>query len=225
MFLIFGFRDVKIKKSVDQLAQCTECKSFGIEYSFTQKCFHIFWIPFFPVGGKIFESCCQKCFGTAHKSKLDEIKNRTKTPFWMFTGSIIIAILILWIAIIISESRERERNLVANPRVNDVYLVSDEDENGPIYYFIKLKEMKKDSLFFIGSTHMYLRSPNGMDSSNRFSYLNTHSLLKSDLIRLNEDRVIIRVYRHYGANSVFHKELDSGNHFAPDPGSDSSITH
>jgi hypothetical protein len=67
-----------------------------------QRYAHIFWIPFFPIG-KTGASQCGHCkqvlkekeMPSSLKMAFDDVKSRTKTPYWTFAGVAIIVVLIV----------------------------------------------------------------------------------------------------------------------------------
>lgn len=65
------------------------------------KYLHVFWIPFFPIGKKIFSECthCKKTiekdeFPQDLKSKYEERKDSVKRPFYHWAGLILVGVLI-----------------------------------------------------------------------------------------------------------------------------------
>jgi hypothetical protein len=83
--------------------QCAHCYSNNaIQMSVFQRYAHVFWIPFFPVNKTGVSQCihCKQALRlkempAALRLSFDNLKLRTKTPYWTFSGLALIALFAL----------------------------------------------------------------------------------------------------------------------------------
>jgi hypothetical protein len=97
---IIGSCEKEIKTYYDNILVCEHCGSTGLNFRIFQKCIHVFWIPFFPVGEKRISCECSRCGADcegAGKSK--EYLMLTKTPAYMFSFLILLAALAVFTGI------------------------------------------------------------------------------------------------------------------------------
>jgi len=79
-------------------SRCPHCNEFEITFYFFKKYFHLFWIPAFPIGSRQVAHC-EKC-GTSYQEsippalrlELNQAKSQTRTPSYLFSGLIILAV-------------------------------------------------------------------------------------------------------------------------------------
>ena len=96
MFLIYGTDSICIKKYKDHSICCKNCKAFDIDIKIYQRYFHILFIPYFPLGRKTATGNCSNCGIPINDTAiLQEFEKKTKTPFYIFSGLLLIAVLIL----------------------------------------------------------------------------------------------------------------------------------
>ena len=98
--IIFGTRSTNTgQEQVNR--NCQHCQAEDSIWVFTfRRYFHIFWIPVLPLWQSAVSECthCKQVlreneFDTVLKSACDTAKQNAKTPLWMFSGFIIVAIL------------------------------------------------------------------------------------------------------------------------------------
>lgn len=102
MIFFFGVRSTTIFSAYVQYLTCIHCNNTDTIYIVVvSQYFHIFWIPIFPVGRKVYSVCnhCQQSFidpqmPDDYKRALQPYKQQAKTPIWQFFGLIVIGVAI-----------------------------------------------------------------------------------------------------------------------------------
>ena len=102
--IIYGSKLAHLKSEQSRNTTCESCDSKGtVVFSVFSKHVHVFWIPLFPVGKKVFSEClhCKKVLKTKEmpndfKQEYKIIKSDSKVPVWQFSGLILIVLIILW---------------------------------------------------------------------------------------------------------------------------------
>ena len=83
--------------------KCAHCNSADTVHIYVfQKYFHVFWIPFFPIGQRIASQCtfCKQVLEVnqmpaSYSEALQDAKQQSKTPWWAFIGVGLIGLLFL----------------------------------------------------------------------------------------------------------------------------------
>jgi len=207
MLYIYGTRNVKIKTYDDYNIKCDDCGCSERKFSVYQVYAHLFYIPLFPAGIKTIKSVCLNCndISTFDKEKNNHYLSITRTPIYFFTGIILFLGLILTIIIANISTQREKAEFVANPQINDVYLIKEkEDENKTtIYYFLKIKNIDADTVELIHSNFQYNGFVSEMDKSDYFVSDEIWRILKSDLKDLLKKGTINSVERDYDKSSRF----------------------
>src|SRR5258708_8267647 len=110
---------------------------------------HVFWIPFFPVG-KTGASQCGHCkqvlklrqMPSSLRMAYDNVAARSKTPYWTFALSAIIAALIINGIIQSGMHDARTSKLVQAPQPGDILEVK---KGAEIYTLYKVADVRPDS--------------------------------------------------------------------------------
>lgn len=102
--IIFGSRANRIGSVQLPGTHCDYCHTQQAQ-EITQfgQYFHIFWIPFFPIGRKTFAECthCKRTIGKREftpelRNALNDHKSSIKRPVWHWAGLILVAFLVLF---------------------------------------------------------------------------------------------------------------------------------
>ena len=83
--------------------KCGHCSNVETVHIYVfQKYFHIFWIPFFPIGQRTVSQCtfCKEVrepnqMPESYIEALSDIKQQAKTPWWAFIGLGLIGLFML----------------------------------------------------------------------------------------------------------------------------------
>jgi len=109
MLIFFGLRTSKIGTYLMQNSECSYCeKSDSLNITEYGRYFHVFWIPIFPLGRKIFSECehCKQTirkrdFDPKSKNDYNQNKSKSKRPIWHWTGLILLAILTIFVSVLL----------------------------------------------------------------------------------------------------------------------------
>lgn len=149
--IIYGTRaKLLTSKSFDQVS-CDYCQQNTTHYgSVFGKYFHVFWIPFFPIG-KVAVSECQHCKRTLEinqtqnelRDNLQQLKSEAKAPIFHYSGLGVVAALAVMITIIGSQNSEEKKLFSQQPKAGDLY----EIKSGEGYSMFKVANVSSDSLY------------------------------------------------------------------------------
>ncbi|MEW5675856.1 zinc-ribbon domain-containing protein [Flavobacterium enshiense] len=156
--IFFGTREKEIKRGSLTNVTCNECReNVSMTYIVESKYFHLYWVPFFPYKKNTFVGCNEcdtvfekKQFSENIKKKLqreNELKP-ARNPIWMFSGLIILAILIPLALFQSSRANVKKSDFANNPKVGDVYFLNCLPSN---YTTMKIAAIEKDSIHFIAN--------------------------------------------------------------------------
>ena len=172
--------------------QHTEFRSFGL-----QKYFHLYWIPTFPTGRTVGLECtnCKHALVDADMPMQVEGQVREKvfagrSSIPMFTGSILIAVLVgfLWNAV--QQDNAEEAAWFAEPQVGDYWVVDysrigdgEIDAEYP-YGLMRVVELDGEMAYFEVSTTVY-NKPMGVQSDIREGLAADASYYDEEIVSLD----------------------------------------
>ena len=147
MFLIYGRHKARIKKYTINDQACKDCRIFDIEVKVYREFYHLFYIPFCPVGDKTVSARCKNC-GEPFRSDsfLSHYKEISKTPFYYFSLPILFTALIILLTVTNKNKQKEKLAFVLDPKAGDVYTIRNDENNKTTYYFLKLNSIKGDTL-------------------------------------------------------------------------------
>ncbi|MEO6317126.1 MAG: zinc-ribbon domain-containing protein [Chitinophagaceae bacterium] len=147
--IVYGTRSTELEKELVS-EKCANC---GTQHSILlhvfQKYAHIFWIPFFPIG-KTAVSQCGNCKQVLNLKQMpaslsaacENIKPRSKTPIWMFSGLALLAAIIVAAGIGNHQQTKRNTALILTPKSGDIFEVKTKEHQYTLY---KVTAMQGDS--------------------------------------------------------------------------------
>lgn len=199
--IVYGTKATNIKNDQILNVDCSHCYSkVSMKYSIFEKYVHIYWIPFFPVKKLTFAECnsCKKTFEkhelpTPTQQKLDRLKGKVNSPFWMFSGLMIVGSFIIFGIYSSIQTAKDSKDFIQSPKLGDVYLI---DNSNGFYSTMKLTEISKDSLTLL---------INNMEIDNKTetekidlekNYRDKYLIAKKDLQKLFNENKIYEVVRH-----------------------------
>ncbi len=200
MLLIYGIRKIKIKTYDDPHIRCEHCHDFGQRFSVYQDCFHVFFIPLLPMEGKTIQSACLKCNDRFNSEKKNHYLSITRTPVYMYAWPILFVVLIAALVMGNVYTHKQKAAYVADPKINDVYLIRQEENESATYYFMKIKSIHADTVELLSGHLQYHRFPSTMDASDYFVDDEAYDVLKSDLRKYITDGMINSVKRNETTN-------------------------
>lgn len=161
-------------------------------------------IPVFPIGRKQFEVRCANCGDdTRSESLVRKYEKLARTPVYLFSALILAAVIGAYWIYWNSNNQKNNVEYVANPKVGDVYTVSEHRTDGTTYYFLRLVEIKGDSVMAIHSSLEYNYFVNTMTGDDHFVKDDTSLYLRRELKTMLEKDEIYMVRRNYGKGSGF----------------------
>jgi len=206
MFFIYGRKTIRIKRYNDPLVKCEQCGHDEQVFSVYQEYFHLFYIPFFPSSTKTVRCVCPKCEDRFNEKKKNHYLSITRTPLYLYTGVILIAAFVIFLVINNIRTQKQKAEYVDNPAVGDVYLIRQEEKASRNYYYLKIFDIKEDTIELYHSALQYNRFVIKMDDSDYFVKDDTIRILKTDLKTLLEEGTINSVNRNYDKESQFRIE-------------------
>lgn len=209
MFIYYGTRRLRVKKIDDYNIKCEKCGEYHQVFKIYKDCFHIFWIPFIPVGKKYISCSCGNCgdsFNEIRKADYLENSGFSLKPFF---GFILLAALITAIVISVQFDNAKTKERLENPAIGDVWLIYEKIEGKRIYYFSKIFDLDKDSVYFLLNAYEYDGKASELDQRDFFVNDVGYSASRDTLMILYNDGTIKKVFRDYGENSTFNHEKSS----------------
>ncbi|MDF7820504.1 hypothetical protein P1X15_22970 [Runella sp. MFBS21] len=203
--IIFGTKAKLLRTDKVEQEICAHCGAqHSIYVSIFQRYFHIFWIPFFPIG-KAKVSQCGHCRQTlqAHEMPLSLettsklIAAQASTPVWTFAGLALLGIFTTW-GIISDQQKDKETlTFVTTPQYGDVYEVKLGDK---AYTLFRVAEVQADSILFYPHQYETTKSTGlidlRIDSDKKNQYdARRIALAKLSLKNMIDEGKILGVYR------------------------------
>jgi hypothetical protein len=168
-----------------------------------KKYFHIFYIPFFPYGKKITLITCNSCGNNVQNEELQRhYEQLAKPSLKYYAGLLILAALILAIVFAGISGKKDEARYLAAPQVGDVYTIKSQANN---YYFLRLSEMKGDSLFAYHSNLEYNRYVTKFNKDDFFVKDEVYGFTKNGLKAMKDSGELISVSRNYSDYKGFNR--------------------
>jgi zinc-ribbon family len=206
MFVIYGRRIARIKRYTDNRNYCKSCNSFDLNVKVYKEYFHIFFIPFFPTGDKTVKIACNSCrepYRVATVQK--EYERTTKTPFYLYSGLILIGSLILLIVNANIRTQKEKAKFVENPKVGDVYRIRKDENNSTSYYFLRVKQIIDDTILAYHNNLVYDGFITKLNDDDFFVKEEELVFTKKELSEMLDKDEINSVERNYGSDEGFNR--------------------
>jgi len=206
MFLIYGRRAARIKKYTDHQQACISCKAFDLDVRVYRDYYHLFFIPVTPVGVKAVKIRCKNC---GEPIRLEAIQKHyeqiSKTPFYLFTFSILFAGLIFLLVNTNLTTQKEKEAFVAHPEVGDVYKIRKEENSKTTYYFLRLIRINGDTVVAYHSNLEYSSYISELNDDDFFVRDEELYFLKPELKQMLKKMEINSVDRKYGNDEGFNR--------------------
>ena len=201
-----GGRFSKIKQFTDNQDYCPKCHLQGLDIKIYRKYYHLFLIPCFPFGKKLARVTCKHCGQDVQLDSLsNHYENISKSPVYLYTLPILFLLLII-VATIGGRIRHKQlEQLIGNPNIGDVYHIEQAQNNGTVYFFLRLKEINKDSIVFYHSNFKYHELVYEFGNDDYFERTNEWKITRKDLDEWLEKGEITQVDRGYGDSNGFNR--------------------
>ncbi len=180
---------------------CPSCGTQGsLTFTIYSRHFHVFWIPFIPLGRKgVYQ--CSHCKLAKYiyemepeaKQVFEDQKTRTRIPLWQFSGLILLAFLIAWFYLAVKEDNASELTFVQNPKIGDVYTFRDDAND---YSTLKLIYVTSDSVEFVYNQYSIDRYVDIKDIDVPENYdEESYIIARSDLEDLYHEKEFMNIER------------------------------
>lgn len=157
--IIYGTNSKNLGSRKLQGAKCPNCEAVEIHAQAVSSYATVFWIPVFPYRKK-YSTVCKNCTQVLKKKempqplkdKLAMEKGHFKTPFYLFSGLIILALLIgLAFYLSSQHDKELEKNL-ANLQSKDIVVFKVASKE---YSFAEIKNHSNDTIYMHYGNYTY----------------------------------------------------------------------
>lgn len=206
MLILHGRRTARIKKHTDNQQSCKSCGVFDLDVRVYRDYYHIFFIPLFPVGDKTVKIRCNNCGEPIRLETLqNHYENISRTPIYLYALPILFAGLI---AILINaniNTQKKKSVFVENPKVGDVYTIRKDDSNSTSYFFLKLIEVRGDTIVAYHNNLEYYGFVTELNGDDFFVKGEELVFTKSELKQMLEKMEINSVVRNYGDEEGFNR--------------------
>jgi len=197
MLFLVGTRDSNIKNGVILNEKCPKCNTQdALHFSIYKKYTHVTLIPLFPVGKTVYIRCsnCEENFDYEDLSESAQLQLRNEKldySIWMFSGSIIIALFLIFTINRYFENKDEAGVLIKNPMQGDVYNLK---LNNGYYSNMRIDKITADSVYAtLNDFQAYI--PNEIDDLNKPENYSNRKVYYSrkDLIKLYQENEILKI--------------------------------
>jgi hypothetical protein len=197
MIVIFSGISSKHLTTEVTYEKCPECKaSKESDVLVFQRYAQLMFMPFFPWGKEAVLRCrtCQRRtreYGMSPELlvRMNEIKRKPRTPFWMYMGFPVLALIIAAGMFGGKVQYDTISSEVASPKPGDVY---DVDEDNGYHTAYRVQKVHGDTVFVLMHTHQVKDSKNVIgDLLSMGEFMETPvPVLKKELIRMCKEAKI-----------------------------------
>jgi zinc-ribbon family len=150
--IIFGIKASSLFTHKIASESCTHCGTHdSVNVNVFQRYFHVFWIPFFPIG-KTSVTQCDHCRHALRQHEMPaSLQNycksasaKVKTHIWSFSGLFLFGVLLT--CVIISNQQDSRENAayISAPAQGDIYELK---EGEHAFTLLKVENVVKDTVF------------------------------------------------------------------------------
>lgn len=199
MMVLVGTRDSNVKNGSISHEKCPKCnEENGLDFSIYRRYAHLTMIPLFPVGKLVFIKCshCQERFDYEDLSETSQLKLRNEKldhSLWMFLGSIILAVFLIFTINNYFLEKDETSILIKDPLQGDVY---DLKLSNGFYSNMRIDKVTTDSIF---TTHNDFNAsmPYDIDDLNKTENYSNKKVYYSrkDITKLYEEDEIVKITR------------------------------
>ncbi|MGN6419455.1 MAG: hypothetical protein ACTHMC_18290 [Pseudobacter sp.] len=124
----------------------------------------------------------------------------------MCTGTLVVSALIIYGIIASVIAGGRQQAYINQPKVGDVYLLTDTDSSKKFYYFLKAHAIQNDTVYMYKNAGSYTRAVTSMDLKDFFMNTMEFGISKETLKEWHEKDELLEVFRDYGSGKGFDRE-------------------
>ncbi|MDA6069487.1 hypothetical protein NJT12_07645 [Flavobacterium sp. AC] len=199
MIFLVGTRESNIKNGLILNEKCLKCNTQDtLHFSIYKRYTHVTLIPLFPVGKCVYIKCnhCGENFDyedLSESAKLQLRNEKLDYSIWMFSGSIIITLFLIFTIHNYFEKKDEAGILIKNPTKGDVYNLK--VKNG-YYSNMRIDKVTRDSIYAtLNDFNAYM--PNEIDDLNKPENYSNRKVYysRNDLIKLYQENEILKITR------------------------------
>jgi hypothetical protein len=199
MLFLIGTNDSNVKNGLLSGTKCPNCESMStLSFSIFKKYVYVTLIPLFPVG-KTVNIHCNHCdhyfdYEDLPEDIQEKLRNeKLKSSVWMFSGSIVIALYLIYSFSNYWQEKDETSLLINTPAQGDVYNLK--FSNG-YYSTMKIDKITKDSVYTTHNDYnAYLPyEVDDLDKAENYSDRKVNYSRKS-LLELYKNDEIIKIRR------------------------------
>jgi len=197
MIVIHGRKTARIKSFTDMHEPCPDCKNFGVNVKVYNEYYHIYYIPFMPIGDKEATMHCITCGNPIrHYEKQKAYAATARKPFYLHSFILLLLATVVAVIIAANINGRQEQNYAAEPRANDTYRIREEKDGATTYYFLKVAAVAPDSVSLYSGDLGYTGFVSRPDAQDRFLPESAFKLSRSTIIKMQEDGTINSIERN-----------------------------
>lgn len=191
--IIFGVYSKELDSIILRDGFCPACGT-AITLTVSQRCFHIYGIPFFPLD-KFAEGQCHRCrqrfeereFADEAADEVKYVKKKTRTSLLLFTGPFLILFGILYYNVHLFMQRGQTSDYIADPKVRDLYILPISGHKSFPYLVCQVNAVTGDSVTMAIGTVGYQSE----SDAEKAIEMGKHELLRYFVEELTVPRVSI----------------------------------
>lgn len=200
--LFYGLR-TRHKSSHPLPSPCPHCDTEGsVELDIHQRYAHVFWIPVFPLG-RLATTECAHCKEVRRAKEMHpatlvlakDLLKEDRTPVWMFSGAIVVGLLIPWAFWQSGRNDVAVRAKLQAPLMGDIYEIDLVDGGYTLY---KVTDVQNDSVTVLlsNSETNKLRGLSTLRAEGDAAYGDEQATFSlADLQRMRDEGVVFAVKR------------------------------
>ncbi len=199
--ILYGTKYKFLNSKNPSYLSCSHCKTEGnISMKVLTKYAYLYFIPMFPMKKVGIAECghCKKVYKEKEmseqmKKELQNQKDKTKSPIWQYSGSVLLVLVISGAVFFKNLENEEKEKFIQSPQKGDVYEYK--EANG--YSTMKVVSVNSDSVFIKYNTY-------GIDKISKIDQIElpenyekeVYRISKKQLQEMYEKREIIGVNRN-----------------------------
>ena len=197
MLFLVGTRESNIKNGSILNEKCPKCRTQDtLHFSIYKRYTHVTLIPLFPIGKSVYIKCshCKENFDYEDLSESAQLQLKNEkldSSIWMFSGSIIIALFLIFTINRYFENKDEAGVLIKNPMQGDVYNLK---LNNGYYSNMRIDQITADSVYAtLNDFQAYM--PNEIDDLNKPENYSNRKVYYSrkDLTKLYQENEILKI--------------------------------
>ncbi|RYE26200.1 MAG: zinc-ribbon domain-containing protein [Sphingobacteriales bacterium] len=206
MLIVFGSRTVRIKKYVDSNQPCTNCGTPELEIKVYRRYHHFCFVPVWPAAAKGATIICKHCGAHYNNYDMQERVAATRAPFYLYSLPILVALYIPVSLVIRSKNKQDTQTYINNPQIGDVYTVEEKEGKETNYFFLKIADIKDDTVYAYHSNMVYGTDVDRLADEDYFVKDDLMSNTKAGLKAMLKDGIVVQVRRGYSKYGGYYRE-------------------